>query len=75
MVRSLVAESGYWKMEYLHLWWGRDHVREVERYQLDIVGLTTMHSLHSGTSLLERDGSFFMLELSQVKSREQVWAY
>ena len=29
-------------------------VREVERYQLEIVGLTSMHSLGSGTQLLER---------------------
>ena len=29
-------------------------VREVERYQLEIVGLTSMHSLGSGTKLLKR---------------------
>jgi len=29
-------------------------VREVERYQLDMVGLTSTHSTGSGTKLLER---------------------
>jgi len=29
-------------------------VREVDRYQLDMVGLTSMHSTDSGTKLLER---------------------
>lgn len=29
-------------------------VREVDKCQLDIVGLTSRHSLGSGTSLLER---------------------
>ena len=29
-------------------------MREVERYRLEIVGLTSTHSLGSGTQLLER---------------------
>ena len=29
-------------------------VQEIERYWLDIIGLTSMHSLGSGVSLLER---------------------
>ncbi|KAI3375439.1 hypothetical protein L3Q82_021925 [Scortum barcoo] len=39
--------------------WGEEPelVREVERYWLEIVGLTSMHSLGSGTQLLERGGS------------------
>ncbi|KAI3355946.1 hypothetical protein L3Q82_004492 [Scortum barcoo] len=38
-------------------WGGRSLklVREVERYRLEIVGLTSTHSLGSGTQLLERD--------------------
>ncbi|KAI3360320.1 hypothetical protein L3Q82_014633, partial [Scortum barcoo] len=37
-------------------WGGRSlsFVREVERYRLEIVGLTSTHSLGSGTQLLER---------------------
>ncbi|KAK3543152.1 hypothetical protein QTP70_011945 [Hemibagrus guttatus] len=34
-------------------------VREVERYRLEIVGLTSTHSLGSGTQLLERGWSLF----------------
>ena len=34
-------------------------VREVERYRLEIVGLTSTHSLGSGTSLLERGWTLF----------------
>lgn len=29
----------------------------------------------SGTNLLERDGTFSMLELSKVRGGEKVWAY
>ncbi|KAI3365660.1 hypothetical protein L3Q82_010734 [Scortum barcoo] len=38
-------------------------VREVERYRLEIVGLTSTHSLGSGTQLLERAGPSTTLEL------------
>ncbi|KAK3534104.1 hypothetical protein QTP86_002215 [Hemibagrus guttatus] len=34
-------------------------VREVERYRLEIVGLASMHSLGSGTQLLERGWTLF----------------
>uniref|UniRef100_A0AAR2KE64 Endonuclease/exonuclease/phosphatase domain-containing protein n=1 Tax=Pygocentrus nattereri TaxID=42514 RepID=A0AAR2KE64_PYGNA len=34
-------------------------VREVERYRLDIVGLTSTHSLGSGSNLLERGWTLF----------------
>ncbi|GAA6079479.1 uncharacterized protein LOC115409932, partial [Tachysurus ichikawai] len=34
-------------------------VREVERYRLDIVGLTSTHSLGSGTQLLERGWTLY----------------
>ena len=41
--------------------WGKEPelVWEVERYRLEIVGLTSMHSLDSGTQLLERGWSLF----------------
>ena len=38
---------------------------EVERYLLDIVGLTSMHSLGSGTSLLERGQTLFYAGIVQ----------
>ena len=34
-------------------------VREIQRYGLDIVGLTTMHSTGSGTRFLERGWTLF----------------
>ena len=41
--------------------WGKEPelVREVERYQLDLVGLTSTHSLSSGTVLLDRGWTLF----------------
>ncbi|KAK3517263.1 hypothetical protein QTP70_001755 [Hemibagrus guttatus] len=47
-------------MEY-HLTGGKEPelVREVEQYQLEIVGLASMHSLGSGTQLLERGWTLF----------------
>ena len=36
-----------------------DPVREVEKFRLDIVGLTSTHSKGSGTSLLERGWTLF----------------
>ena len=43
---------GTWNVTSL---WGKEpeHVREVGRYQLDLVRLTSMHSLCSGTVLLD----------------------
>uniref|UniRef100_A0A3B5B7Z8 Ig-like domain-containing protein n=1 Tax=Stegastes partitus TaxID=144197 RepID=A0A3B5B7Z8_9TELE len=46
-------------------------VWEVERYQLDIVGLTSTHSLGSGTQLLERG---WMLHFSGIARGERRWA-
>ena len=43
-------------------------VREVERYRLDIVGLTSTHSLGSGTQVLERG---WTLHFSGVAHRER----
>ena len=36
-------------------------LREVVKYRLDIVGLTSTHSLGFGTGLLERDWTFFQV--------------
>ncbi|KAL3999284.1 ornithine decarboxylase [Sarotherodon galilaeus] len=44
---------GTWNVTSL-VWKEPEPVREVERYQLDIVGLSSTHGLGSGTSLLER---------------------
>ena len=43
-------------------------MREVERYRLEIVGLTSMHSLGSGNQLLERG---WTLHFSGVTHGEQ----
>lgn len=45
-------------------------LREVDWYQLDIVGLTSTHSAGSGTKLLERDWS---LSFSGVAPGERRW--
>ncbi|KAI3354823.1 hypothetical protein L3Q82_004628 [Scortum barcoo] len=55
--QSLDQNSGNRDMECHHLAAGGKEpelVREVERYRLEIVGLTSTHSLGSGTQLLER---------------------
>ncbi|KAI3374382.1 hypothetical protein L3Q82_006210 [Scortum barcoo] len=50
-------------------------VREVERYQLEIVGLTSTHSLGSGTQLLERGWTLHYSGVAQaVSGGELVWA-
>ncbi|KAI3362719.1 hypothetical protein L3Q82_001784 [Scortum barcoo] len=50
-------------------------VWEVERYQLEIVGLTSMHSLGSGIQLLERGWTLHYLELLlRVSGGKLVWA-
>ena len=41
----------------------RELVEEVERYRLDIVGLTSTHSLGSGTQVLERGWTLFFYRL------------
>ena len=40
-------------------------MQEVERYQLDMVGLTSMHSTGSGTKLLERGWTFYFSGVAQ----------
>ncbi|XP_078129435.1 FERM domain-containing protein 6 isoform X2 [Sander vitreus] len=49
---------GTWNVTSL---WGKEPelVREVERYRLDLVGLTSTHSLGSGTILLDRGWTYF----------------
>ena len=44
-------------------------VREVERYRLDIVGLTSTHSMGSGTDLLERGWTLFYSGVAQGERR------
>ncbi|KAI3354717.1 hypothetical protein L3Q82_004508 [Scortum barcoo] len=50
-------------------------VREVERYRLEIVGLTSTHSLGSGTQLLERGWTLHYSGVAQGERRQElVWA-
>ncbi|KAI3363727.1 hypothetical protein L3Q82_001341 [Scortum barcoo] len=50
-------------------------VREVERYRLEIVGLTSTHSLGSGTQLLERGWTLHYSGVAQgVSGGGLVWA-
>uniref|UniRef100_A0A3P8VPY1 Endonuclease/exonuclease/phosphatase domain-containing protein n=1 Tax=Cynoglossus semilaevis TaxID=244447 RepID=A0A3P8VPY1_CYNSE len=44
-------------------------VQEVERYRLDIVGLTSTHSLDSGTQLLERGWTLFYSGVARGERR------
>ena len=44
-------------------------VREVERYRLEIVGLTSTHSLGSGTQLLERGWTLFYSGVARSERR------
>ena len=44
-------------------------MREVERYQLDLVGLTSTHSLGSGTVLLDRGWTLFFSGVAQGARR------
>ncbi|KAI3376107.1 hypothetical protein L3Q82_016633 [Scortum barcoo] len=44
-------------------------VREVERYRLEIVGLTSTHSLGSGTQLLERGWTLHYSGVAQGERR------
>lgn len=44
-------------------------MREAERYQLDIVGLTSTHSTGSGTKLLERGWTLFFSGVAQGERR------
>ena len=48
-------------------------MREVERYQLDLVGLTSKHSLSSGTVLLDRGWTLFFSGVARgVRRRADV---
>ncbi|KAK3514902.1 hypothetical protein QTP70_034587, partial [Hemibagrus guttatus] len=47
-------------------------VREVERYQLEIVGLASTHSLGSGTQLLERGWTLFFSGVPHGERRRAV---
>ena len=49
-------------------------VQEVERYRLEIFGLTTTHSLGSGSQLMRDAGLSSILELPMVRGSELVWA-
>ncbi|KAI3360583.1 hypothetical protein L3Q82_002446 [Scortum barcoo] len=50
-------------------------VREVERYRLEIVGLTSTHSLGSGTQLLERGWTLHYSGVAQGERQARlVWA-
>ena len=44
-------------------------MREVERYRLEIVGLTSTHSLGSGTQLLERGWTLFYSGVARGERR------
>ncbi len=57
--RSSIMETGSWDMECHLTGGGPELVREVERYRLEIVGLTSTHSLGSGAQLLEKGGTLF----------------
>ena len=45
-------------------------MREVERYQLDMVGLTSTHSTGSGTKLLERGWTLHFSGVAQGVRRQ-----
>ncbi|KAI3351047.1 hypothetical protein L3Q82_005591 [Scortum barcoo] len=68
--QSLDQNSGNRDME-CHLAGGKEPelVREVERYRLEIVGLTSTHSLGSGTQLLERGWTLHYSGVAQGERR------
>ncbi|KAI3357886.1 hypothetical protein L3Q82_016266 [Scortum barcoo] len=68
--QSLDQNSGNRDME-CHLAGGKEPelVREVERYRLEIVGLTSTHSLGSGTQLLERGWTLHYSGVAQGEQR------
>ncbi|KAI3377613.1 hypothetical protein L3Q82_008772 [Scortum barcoo] len=70
--QSLDQNSGNRDMECHLAWGGRSlslKVREVERYRLEIVGLTSTHSLGSGTQLLERGWTLHYSGVAQGERR------
>ena len=51
-------------------------VREVERYRLDLVGLTSTHSIGSGSKLLDRGWTLFFSRVAKgIAGARQVWGY
>ena len=48
---------------------GPELVREMKRYQLDIVGLTSMHITGSGTKLLEKGWTLAFSPVAQSQRR------
>lgn len=63
-VRSLVSEAGCWDMNITSLVQKElELVQEVERYPLDKVRLSSMHSLGSGINLLKRGWTLFFAEV------------
>ena len=59
---------GTWNVTSL---WGKEPelVQEVERYRLEIVGLTSTHSLGSGAQLLERGWTLFHSGVAHAERR------
>ena len=53
-VEEVLGSMDPWHMERnLTGWEEQEFVQEVEKYQLDIVGLTSISSVSSGTKLLD----------------------
>ncbi|XP_045911628.1 uncharacterized protein LOC123974779 [Micropterus dolomieu] len=63
---------GTWNVTSL---WGKEPelVREMERYQLDLMGLTSTHSLSSGTVLLDRGWTLFFSGVAQGVRHKETW--
>lgn len=72
MTCCLGQPSGYRDLE-CHLTWGKEpeFVQEVERYWLQIVGLTSTHHMGSGTQLLRR---CWILNYSGAAQGQWWWA-
>ncbi|KAI3361431.1 hypothetical protein L3Q82_013594, partial [Scortum barcoo] len=69
--KTKILAIGTWNVTSLLGGGGKEPELEVERYRLEIVGLTSMHSMGSGTQLLERGaGPSAILELPRVSGRQ-----
>jgi len=68
-IPSIAGDLGTWNVTSLV---GKEPelVREVERYQLDMVGLTSMHSTSSGTKLPERGWTLSFSGVAQGVRRQ-----
>ena len=66
--RTVTLAMGTWNVTSLG---GKEPelVQEVERYRLEIVGLTSTHSLGSGTQLLERGWTLFHSAIARGERR------